>query len=542
MIFLRNISLRIYAGPLATGLKEEPLVAAGTVPEEFRAIPPTIVDETQTWIITHAQNYTLYALHTRACKTSDGQPGQMQVCLLLPTQQRLADGKSPMEVLNSISAAFSIQAMMGGDELPDSPVDSSPYQNLLRRYRLEQRPTSLPVMNGHEAAAYCVENMTQLEALMRHSRYPELGHVGRLELGTHCQSTISINTKAAARPAKQTQLPSGTPADSGENVTSPTPPPPPTPANNPAAVPTTPKKPDGGSMGAGGLGAGSLGAGGLGTGSTGAGSTGTGSTGTGSTGAGSPADIPDFIKAIQNPHRASGQPATPHFTPPAAPTPSSRPSQTTASSGGNNSNGKKWLFIALGAILSCLIIAGIMSLCSNPSSEVNDDITVISEELTDSVEEKSDDAQPSDADEIRERLTRIAEEEAARREAEEAERIAREESKKPKADEEAAEAPVIQEEEAPAPRRENAGRSAAQEELLRLINDDEVKLWTCRTSDGYNNTLNRREQLAVDAVKGYYDENTRPLVNNILSRYKPFRSIDEVVRASDEIKKALEDF
>ena len=293
MLFIRNIALRIYGGPLATGLNEEPLVAAGTVPEEFRAIPPTIVDETQTWIITHAQNYTLYALHTRACKTSDGQPGQMQTCLLLPTQQRLADGKSPLEVLNSVSAAFSIQAMMGGDVLPDTPVDSSPYQNLLRRYRLEARPTSLPVMNGPEAAAYCVENMTQLEALMRHSRYPELGHVGRLELGTHCQSTIALNTKAAARPAKPVNP-----------IPTPTPTPPPT-----APVGASLDKPDAtvvpptaGAVSP----AGTLPpTGGVGE-------------GTGE-GTGDTYDIPDFIKAIQKPSGGSGQPSTPRFTPPPAP-------------------------------------------------------------------------------------------------------------------------------------------------------------------------------------------------------------------------------
>ena len=534
MLFIRNIALRIYGGPLATGLNEEPLVAAGTVPEEFRAIPPTIVDETQTWIITHAQNYTLYALHTRACKTSDGQPGQMQTCLLLPTQQRLADGKSPLEVLNSVSAAFSIQAMMGGDVLPDTPVDSSPYQNLLRRYRLEARPTSLPVMNGPEAAAYCVENMTQLEALMRHSRYPELGHVGRLELGTHCQSTIALNTKAAARPAKPVNpIPTPTPtapptAPVGASLDKPdaTVVPPTTGAVPPAGtVPPTGTVPPAGSLPP---------------------------TGGAGEGPGDTYDIPDFIKAIQKPSGGSGQPSTPRFTPPPAPSTSTQPS--TSSQPKNNGqwsmvNGqwRKWLFAALGLLLAILLFMGIKALISKGSgSGISDEKQEIADTVMVDVPDVIDEVTPeqSEAEEIGDRLKKIAEEEAKRRAEEEAKRKAEEsekikEKKVIEKDDEGSQQ-VIQEEPAPAPKR--AGKSAAQEELLRLINDDEVKLWTCRTSDGYNNTLNRKEQLAVDAVKRYYDENTKPIVDNILQRYKPFRSIDEVVRAANEIKEALKDF
>ena len=200
-----------------------------------------------------------------------------------------------------------------------------------------------------------------------------------------------------------------------------------------------------------------------------------------------------------------------------------------------NGQWRKWLFAALGLLLAILLFMGIKALIFKGSgSGISDE----KQEIADTVMVDVPDVIDED------RLKKIAEEEAKRRAEEEAKRKAEEsekikEKKVIEKDDEGSQQ-VIQEEPAPAPKR--AGKSAAQEELLRLINDDEVKLWTCRTSDGYNNTLNRKEQLAVDAVKRYYDENTKPIVDNILQRYKPFRSIDEVVRAANEIKEALKDF
>ncbi len=212
-----------------------------------------------------------------------------------------------------------------------------------------------------------------------------------------------------------------------------------------------------------------------------------------------------------------------------------------------NGQWRKWLFAALGLLLAILLFMGIKALIFKGSgSGISDEKQEIADTVMVDVPDVIDEVTPeqSEAEEIGDRLKKIAEEEAKRRAEEEAKRKAEEsekikEKKVIEKDDEGSQQ-VIQEEPAPAPKR--AGKSAAQEELLRLINDDEVKLWTCRTSDGYNNTLNRKEQLAVDAVKRYYDENTKPIVDNILQRYKPFRSIDEVVRAANEIKEALKDF
>ena len=202
MATIINLALRIYGGASEGTLINQPYVSIGNVPQEFHPMPPTLVDEQQVWIITHAQDYTLYAISSKKCHTSDDLPGQMLICLFLPPQKRLADGHSPLELLDEIMDNFVVQAVRGG-KLPNVPIDGSSFKSLLEKYRLEERPLPLPIMGGYEPRAFCVESKTQLDAIMRHSRYPILTSVGRLELGFHCKSSIALTKQA---PSKKTNV------------------------------------------------------------------------------------------------------------------------------------------------------------------------------------------------------------------------------------------------------------------------------------------------------------------------------------------------
>lgn len=202
-MLMNTISLRIYGGSQSVGLNPQPIVSAGTLPEGFRPSLPTIVNEQQSWMITHAQAYTAYALVLRDCRTADGQPGVMLMVLFLPPQQRLAGEKTPFSLLNSLHDFIAVNHMPD-NRLPDAPVDSTPYQTLLQRYQLEERPTLLPIMTGVEPAAFCAEGLSQVEALMRYSRYILLSDVGRLEIGLHCPTTVQIPIKGKAQPKRDT--------------------------------------------------------------------------------------------------------------------------------------------------------------------------------------------------------------------------------------------------------------------------------------------------------------------------------------------------
>lgn len=187
---LTGIALRIYGGSQTGGLNQTPIVSIGSLQEPFVPQPPTLVDEEKSWIIIHAQDYTAYALHTKEYNTQEGLPGQLLICLLLPSDQRL-DDKDPFSLLNTIQEHFAVQTTVDG-KLPTTPVDSSSYANLLKQYKLTKLARPLPVMKGNKAAAFQPISQAQLIALMRYSNYPVLTNISRLEIGMRCQSTIAI--------------------------------------------------------------------------------------------------------------------------------------------------------------------------------------------------------------------------------------------------------------------------------------------------------------------------------------------------------------
>lgn len=183
---LDRITLLVYGGSLEGGLNPTPLVAVGEAPDNFAPITPVMVKENRSWSITHTQDYTAYTLHTKENTTSNGQPGQLHICLLLPPTHRLANSKSPLDVLNETLDLFL-------DMIPDAIDDTSDFSNLLKQYPLEERPKPLPVMSGPGIAALRPDkNEKQLRALMSYSNYPDLEKVARLELGMNCKSTIKI--------------------------------------------------------------------------------------------------------------------------------------------------------------------------------------------------------------------------------------------------------------------------------------------------------------------------------------------------------------
>ena len=108
-----SIALRIYGGTVSAGFGRTPLVSFGKVPEGYLPTPPTLVDETQSWMIVHAQEYTLYALHSRAFKTEKQEAGQLLIAVFLPPDKRIGGGKSPASLLSSLRDHFTVMAASG---------------------------------------------------------------------------------------------------------------------------------------------------------------------------------------------------------------------------------------------------------------------------------------------------------------------------------------------------------------------------------------------------------------------------------------------
>lgn len=198
-----SVSLRIYCGSDSEGFSHEPAVSLGTAPPGYKPSAPTLVNENRSWVIVHAQRYTMYALCVKPMRTMNGDDGIVLINIFLPAHQRFAREASPVHILTELFNTFTATGTHNGI-LPDSPIESEPFANVLLRYPLEDRVVTLPVMQGTKTASYCAASEMQLNAIMRHSRYQALTGVGQLELGMHCKSTIDLMPRSVTTPGAKT--------------------------------------------------------------------------------------------------------------------------------------------------------------------------------------------------------------------------------------------------------------------------------------------------------------------------------------------------
>ena len=187
-----QLALCIYKGASLNEQQPTLIVSTGDLPKGFRPVYPTKVDEKEMWTVTHAQEYTLYAYFTKKYRLTDDTTGVMSVYLLFPADYRLAGGRSPLGLIDTIVDMLSVISMTNGI-MPQSEVSPQGYKKLLDECELEKRPTRLPLMQGKKAGTLQLKNRTQLDAMFRHSRYPQFNKISCLEMGYECDTTVQIN-------------------------------------------------------------------------------------------------------------------------------------------------------------------------------------------------------------------------------------------------------------------------------------------------------------------------------------------------------------
>lgn len=182
-----KLALRIYRGTKSSGLIEHPLVAVGTVPATFQPQLPSLVNESEVWMLIHAQDYTLYSYFTIKGDATDS---IALINLFIPAGMRLSTDNSPYDLLSKSFEDFKKQSNIGC-------IDRTPFEQLLTECVLEERPKDmpLPVMTGKNPASFRADSKAQASALLRFSQYPQLSHISHLEIGYQCDTTIAIPIK-----------------------------------------------------------------------------------------------------------------------------------------------------------------------------------------------------------------------------------------------------------------------------------------------------------------------------------------------------------
>ena len=202
---MNEIAVRIFWGTWGGEFVPTPVVSVGEVVGEFEPLPPSLVKkEEKSWMLKIDDQKTVFSCYSKEpCVNAEGFL-QLLVCVFIPTGQRLANGKSPLELLMAVRDQFGLLFSCNLQYTPSNVGKvNGRFGQLIARYPLENCPWYDFRMEGTEAASYCVDSMEKLNALMLYHAYTPLAHIEHLELGLNCKSTIAINTKGESGETKK---------------------------------------------------------------------------------------------------------------------------------------------------------------------------------------------------------------------------------------------------------------------------------------------------------------------------------------------------
>lgn len=193
---MNEISIRIFWGQWGGEFNPSPIVSIGNMVDEFVPVAPDLVSEEQSWMIKLDEWKAVYACHSKERCTNSDNYLQLLICVVFPKSRLLADGKSPLDLLEALRRQFGQLFAFDLDAaLPSREKVDTEFARLLKDYALVECPWYVFNMEGTDPASFCLESRSQLNALMRYNAYPLLAHIEHLELGFKCKSTVDINTK-----------------------------------------------------------------------------------------------------------------------------------------------------------------------------------------------------------------------------------------------------------------------------------------------------------------------------------------------------------
>lgn len=199
---MNEISIRIFWGPWGGEFNPSPIVSVGNVVGGIVPSAPALVKEDKSWMIKTDEWKAVYACHSKErCFNSDSYM-QLLVCVIIPKGKRLAGEKSPLDLLEDVRSQFDQFYTIDLDANQPVDVDAA-FSQLLAGYAVEDCHWYVFNMEGDKPASFCVENRSQLNALMRYNAYPTLAHIEYLELGFKCKTTVNIDTRGQSGSGKK---------------------------------------------------------------------------------------------------------------------------------------------------------------------------------------------------------------------------------------------------------------------------------------------------------------------------------------------------
>ena len=146
-------------------------------------------DENPVITLKNADGYVYYKLWNSAIAPSDDvdKPGRLAICVTMPSDARLKNGKSPYDLLMEIYEKFleigTTKTEQGLTIFRDEDLDKADFVQIIERYPFESVPFKTEVMKGATIAEIQVPR-EKMEDFFRDAQYPEFVNYKAVEVTT----------------------------------------------------------------------------------------------------------------------------------------------------------------------------------------------------------------------------------------------------------------------------------------------------------------------------------------------------------------------
>ena len=196
-LYSKSIALRI-AGTKQRQAGFAPLASIGVLAGDEGANMDRVLmlSEKPAFLIKHEDDYIFYMLVDRLVKPFDADStGVLCIALTIGRAVRLADGRSPydllMEVYETFRSRYMVPVSDGRDSFQNMDVDNEVFREILSHYPLEDCEMPYVRMNPAMLTGIICVPQPLLSDFFRDTQYKEFASFRDIEVGTDCVAMVS---------------------------------------------------------------------------------------------------------------------------------------------------------------------------------------------------------------------------------------------------------------------------------------------------------------------------------------------------------------
>lgn len=165
---------------------------------------PQLVGDTS-FIIKHAQDYTLYLLLDGHAKPSDSDgTGILSIALTIPKGKQLANGASPYTLLMDVYGLFvnnyMVATLDGNHRFKNDAINDEGFRDVVKRYLpLEVKRSAHIVMNPIGVSGFVSVPKEKLEEFFSNTQYNEFASFKDIEVGIDCPENSARATESLSK-------------------------------------------------------------------------------------------------------------------------------------------------------------------------------------------------------------------------------------------------------------------------------------------------------------------------------------------------------